>query len=160
MDLRSLSRVALASKVLADAAREEGQAARDALAEQMADGGVERVRVTGDDQSDYGTVVLTPGRRAASIVDEQQFAAWVASRYPDEVVMSVKVAFRERLLHRATKAGDPVDVETGEAIPGMAMRQGDPYLVTRPSVVAKDRMKTALTTHGLLTLEASSDGQS
>lgn len=154
MDLKSLSRVALASKVLADAARDEGQAARNELTQRMVSDGVERLRVTGDDEADFGTVVLAAGRQTAAIADEEQFMAWVAKRYPDEIVMSVKPAFRDRLVSRATKTGDPVDTETGEVIDGMQMRQGDPYLTTRPSAAAKERMREALVAHGLLALDS------
>lgn len=157
MNLRDLARVAMASKVLGDAAKEEGAAARAALGQQMIDGGVERVRVTGDD-AEYGTVVCVPGRKSAGIVDDAAFTAWVAARYPDQMVMSVRPSFRELLLGRATRLGDPVDKETGELIPGVTMRQGDPYLTVKPNADARDRMKTALANHGLLML-GSAEGE-
>jgi hypothetical protein len=127
VNMRDLARVAMASRVLGDAAKEEGAAARAALGQQMLDAGVERVRVHNDDV-DYGTVVCTPGRRSAAIVNDDAFTAWV------------------------------VDKETGEVIPGMAMRQGDPYLTVRPSSDAKERMKTSLASHGLLMLGWAEDG--
>lgn len=153
--MRNLARVAMASKVLADAAREEGMAAREALNAAMAEGGVERVRVTDDGGEDYGTVVLAPGRKAAHVVDDGAFVAWVALRYPDQMVMTVRPSFRERVLASATRLGDPVDPQTGEVIPGLEIRHGDPYLVTKPSTDAKDRMKTALVAHNLLALGSS-----
>lgn len=158
MNLRDLARVAMASKVLGDAAKEEGAAARAALGQQMLDGGVERVRVTGEHDADYGTVVCAPGRRSAGIVDEDAFTAWVAKRYPEQMVMTVRPSFRELLLGRATRLGDPVDKETGEVIPGVTMRQGDPYLTVKPNAEAKDRMKTALANQGLLMLGTAEAG--
>jgi hypothetical protein len=157
VNMRDLARVAMASRVLGDAAKEEGAAARAALGQQMLDAGVERVRVHNDDV-DYGTVVCTPGRRSAAIVNDDAFTAWVAARYPDQMVMSVRPSFRELLVGRASRLGDPVDKETGEVIPGMAMRQGDPYLTVRPSSDAKERMKTSLASHGLLMLGWAEDG--
>lgn len=151
-EIKDLARVAMASKLLADAARAEGDAARAELAALMAGDGLERVRVLGDDSTDYGTVVLAAGRRTAKVVDPAAFAAWVAARYPDEVVTAVRPAFEARLLAAATKVGDPVDVGTGELIPGVDLTQGEPYLTTRPSVEAKDRMRAALADNGLLSL--------
>lgn len=150
-DMKELARVALASKVLADAARDEGAQAREALAAQMAEVGSERVRVK-DNDVDYGTLVLASGSRRAQVTDEKAFVDWVAERYPDEMVLLVRPAFRERLLSSATKLGDPVDPDTGELIPGVEISQGAPYLTVRPSSVAKERMRAALSSQGLLML--------
>lgn len=151
-EIKDLARVAMVSKLVADAAITEGKAARESLAAHMAGDGLERVRVLGEDATDYGTVVLAAGKRTAKVTDPAAFAAWVAARYPDEVVPAVRPAFQERLLAGATKAGDPVDVGTGELIPGVELSQGEPYLTTRPTAEAKDRMRAALATNGLLSL--------
>lgn len=151
-NIRNLARVAMATKVLADAAKEEGNAAREALALAMAEAGAERVRVADDTGIDYGAVVLVPGRKTCHIVDEVAFLGWVASRYPHEIVSMVRPLFRDRLMATAARLGDPVDPETGEVIPGVEFRAGDPYLAAKPSADAKDRMKTALANNGLLML--------
>lgn len=155
-DIRNAARIAMASKLLADAAREEGAAARQVLEEQMRRDGAERIRVTGDNATDYGTVVLAAGRRTARVVNESAFAKWAADRYPDEVVPTVRPAFRDRLLAHAARTGDPVD-EQGEVMPGVEIAQGDPYLNVRPTGEARDRMRTALAAQGLLILGASED---
>lgn len=151
-EIKELARVAMASKVLADAAKAEGETARAELAERMASDGLERVRVLGDDSADYGTVVLAAGRRVAAVTDEETFVKWVNSRYPGEVVLAVRPAFRRRLLDAATRAGIAVDTETGEVIPGVDITAGEPYLTARPSTEAKDRMRAALADNGLLSL--------
>lgn len=156
-EIKDLARVAMVSKLIADTARAEGNASREELAAVMAFDGLERVRVLGDDGTDYGTVVLASGKRTAKVTDPAAFAAWVAARYPGEVVPTVRPAFQERLLAAATKAGDPVDVGTGELIPGVELSQGEPYLTTRPSADAKARMRSALAANGLLSLVSGGD---
>ncbi|GAA0720223.1 hypothetical protein Drose_06510 [Dactylosporangium roseum] len=158
-DMRNLARVAMASKVLADVAREEGNAARELLAEAMLSSGAERVRVTDGNAVDYGAVVLVPGRKSAVVVDEAALLGWVAARYPDEVVQQVRRAWLERLLSAAAKLGDPVDPATGEVIPGVEVRQGDPYLAAKPSAEARDRMKTTMANQGLLMLGLAEAGE-
>lgn len=152
--MRELSRVVMAAKLLADSAREEGAAAKEQLVSRMADEGVERARVHGDGGEDFGTVVLTSGRVEARLVDEAAFTAWVQERYPEEVTPQVRRPFRDRLLAHAARAGDPVD-EQGELVPGVVVMAGDPYLMTRPSREAKDRMRSALAANGLLSLGGS-----
>lgn len=156
-DMKALARTAMASKMLADAARDEGAEAREALVARMTDVGSERMRVKGDDDVDYGTLVMVPGSRRAQVADDKAFVDWVAKRYPDEMVLLVRPAFRDRLLATATRLGDPVDSETGEVIPGVEISQGDPYLTVRPSAVAKERMRSALAANGLLALGQSGE---
>lgn len=151
-EIKDLARVTMAAKLIADAARDQGSPAREELAAVMAFDGLERARVLGDDGTDFGTVVLAAGRRTAKVTDPAVFLAWVTARYPDEIVQTVRAAFQERLLAAATKAGDPVDVSTGELIPGVELTQGEPYLTTRPTAEAKDRMRAALSANGLLAL--------
>lgn len=153
-DMRDLARRAMAGKLIADAAAAEARDAKEQLALQMAGTGAERVRVSGDDDVDYGTVVLSRGSTRAQLVDEPAFTAWVAKRYPDQLVMSVQPSFRDRVLASATRLGDPVDRETGEVIPGVRIVQGDPYVQTRPSKEAGERMRAALAAGGLLALGA------
>ena len=152
-DVQSLARVITAGKLLADAARAEGEQARAELAEHMRQTGTERVRVTDDDGWDLGAVSLSRGRPSARVVDEIAFAAWVAQRYPSEIVQSVRPAFAKRLLDEAAKLGDPVDPQTGEVMPGVEVGQGEPHLTVRPSAEAKTRMAALLAeARGLLAL--------
>src|SRR5690606_41618909 len=74
---------------------------------------------------------LSRGRPSARVVDEIAFAAWVAQRYPSEIVQSVRPAFAKRLLDEAAKLGDPVDPQTGEVMPGVEAAQGEPHLTVR-----------------------------
>lgn len=148
-DIKGNARTAMASKLLADAARDEANAARTELAAQMADVITDRLRVKDDTGAEIGAIVLAGGKTTAKITDARAFIAWVAERYPSEVQQTVRPHFADRLLHHATAVGDPVD-ERGEAIPGVELLRGEPYLSVRPTAAAKRRMAELLAGAGLL----------
>jgi hypothetical protein len=151
-NLQDVGRTVIAAKLVADVVGAEGRAAKAKLLTDMVEQGVERIRVKGDDNANLGAVSLTAGDPSAKVVDEQAFTDWVTKRYPAAVVPVVVPAFRKKLLDAATAAGDPVDTETGEVIPGVELIPGEPYLTCRPTDVARERMRETLTTSGLLAI--------
>lgn len=98
----------------------------------MGEVGADGVNVELPDGTRVAKVALVDGRVSAQVADEDDFTAWVADRYPDQVqtVTTVKAAFRQRLLTDAADRGQPVDAETGEVIPGIGIRKGAPYVST------------------------------
>lgn len=152
-DIQRAARTVTAAKLLSDVAKAEAETARAELAEHMRCTGTERVRVSGDAGENLGAVSLAQGRLSARVVDEAAFDAWAADRYPSERVMTVRPAFRERLLSTMAKLGDPVDPDTGEVVPGVELVRGEPYLTVRPTNEARERMSALLASTGLLELE-------
>lgn len=84
---------------------------------------------------EIGSVTLTSGRTRSRIADEAAFEAWVKKAHPEmfETVTITRPnpAFVDRLLAAARKLGTPVDAETGEEVPGIAVEQGDPFPMIR-----------------------------
>lgn len=152
MSIKDDARAVMAAKLVADTVKGYGDTAKQSVHAAMVDAGIERVRVTDDDGTDLGAVTLAAGRRAAKVTDEGAFTEWVAQRYPTEVVPTVRDATRRKLLDEATKAGDPVDTNTGEVIPGVEVLAGEPYVMCRPTEVAREQMAAALAGSDLLAL--------
>ncbi|MGW4467500.1 hypothetical protein [Micromonospora sp. NPDC004704] len=76
---------------------------------------------------DIGTVALPLSKEAPVISDIDALLAWCKERYPTEVEAreQIRAAFQTALLTRVACAGDVVvDPETGEVVPGMAVRAG------------------------------------
>lgn len=155
-DLKNSARIALAAKLITDWAKIHITDAKTTTQDLMNQVGADRVRVTDEDGTDLGTITITPGRTTAHITDPDAFNQWVATRYPERVhqVPTIEAAWLDRTLHAAGKLGEPVDTETGEVIPGVTITTGDPYLTTRASTEARERMHTLIDTSGLLALTA------
>jgi len=76
-----------------------------------------------------GSVTLAQGRVTARVVDERAFTAWVAERFPAEVVQVVRESFTKTVLDAVKRYGGWVDKATGELVqvPGVAVAEDDPY---------------------------------
>ena len=152
-DLQQAARKVAAAKLIADVVKAEGDAAKATVEAAMESLGVERLRGADDAGGAAGTLTRSCRRPAARVTDEAAFFAWVAQRYPSEVVSSVRESFRDRLLFAASQAGDPVDAQ-GEVIPGVEIVPGASYVSYRPAADAKGRMRDLLRSSGLLALTA------
>lgn len=135
--------------------------AKGAAGESMRLVGADRVRVVADDGADLGTVTMAAGRRTVQVVDEAAFTRWVQKTYPDEVVPTVRRAFRERLFADAlgrTEPGEDIVVgPDGEVIPGLVLATGEPYPACRLTADAKQRMRDVLAGGRLLALTSGLD---
>ena len=80
-----------------------------------------------------GSVTLAQGRVTARVVDERAFTAWVAERFPSEVVRVVRESFAKAVLDAVRKHGGWLDEATGElvTVPGVTVAEGDPYPTVR-----------------------------
>lgn len=151
-DIKGAARSAMAAQLISKLVADHGGTFKADLLRLMADLGAERIRVTDDDGTDLGAVSVSPGRVSARVVDEKAFTAWVADRYPFEIVHAVGAAFARKLLDAAAGAGAAVDTATGEEIPGVEVSAGDPFLTVRPTADARARMRETLQSSGLLQL--------
>lgn len=157
--IQRATREVIASKLIGDFIRQHADAAKSTAHGLMADAGAERVRVVDDAGIDLGTVSTAASRTSTKVLNEQAFTRWVKEHYPTEVELVVRPAFRKRLLDAAASAGDPVDLSTGEVIPGVEITAGRPYLVLRPTDAARDRMSAMLTASGVLALTSGDMGE-
>ena len=86
------------------------------------------------DGTKIGSVVLAKGKRTAAVDDADAFLEWVLVTHPDEVEQTVEVRvkrdFVDRMLAFARQTGSTVDPATGEEIPGLLVREGDPVPTT------------------------------
>ncbi len=100
------------------------------------------------------------GRLTAYVSDEPALLDWVKRRHPTEVIETVRDAYERSLLDSAREYGEAVDRTTGEVVPGITVRYGQPYITFRPERgmegIVVDRW-TELTTQ-LLALPEARDG--
>jgi hypothetical protein len=80
-----------------------------------------------------GSVTFKNGATGASVTDRAAFEEWVSQVHPEEwetitpaPITRVRPAFEKRLTDVAKKEGEPVDPATGDTVPGITVRQGDP----------------------------------
>lgn len=93
-----------------------------------------------------GSVQLIKGRTTPTVTDPDALLAWVRANHPDEVETTVRVrpSYVAALLGQAKDDGEAVDHATGEAIPGIDVRQSEPSLNVRPSEDAADTIARAM----------------
>jgi hypothetical protein len=84
-----------------------------------------------DDGTRLGKVSKSRGNQTPAVVDEQAFRRWVKKNYPTEIVESVAPAFQEKIFVATRSYGQPVDPATGEIVPGIELRLGNPYISFR-----------------------------
>jgi hypothetical protein len=155
--IQDAARTAMAAKLITDVVAAEHKPVKADLLDRMVDNGVERVRVVDVDGDNLGAVTLNAGRKSAKVTDPAEFTAWVADRYPGEMVQAVRESFVKKLLDAATAENVPVDTATGEVIPGVEIVAGEPYLTVRPNDLARTRMRATLLASGLLQLPGGDD---
>lgn len=76
-------------------------------------------------------VAVAHGKVTPSVSDPDKFAAWCAEHYPTEVDMKpvVKPAFVGAVLQASKTAGQPCMPDGTPNVPGITVREGDPYVV-------------------------------
>lgn len=150
--MRELSQRIVAARLIEDHIKGIGGQARAELRDEMEATGAERVRVTGEDGTDYGSVTATSGRLTATVTDMTALTEWVRTTHPEHMVTIPDPAYVDRLLHAARAAQDPIDPDTGELVPGIEVERGAGGLSVRPSQAARERMAQLLAESGLLRL--------
>ena len=120
--LKVLSTRVGAAKQAADADITSGWKVKDRNAAVLPDG------------TKVGSVTLAKGKTSAEITDADAFMEWVLETHP-EAIEQVKITrvspdFTARMIAFARATGRIDDPATGEAVPGLQVREGDPYAMT------------------------------
>lgn len=161
-DLQAAARRVVAAKLIGDALKEEADQARKSTLELMDQLGAERVRVTDESGANLGSVSVAAGRVSVRVVDERAFVAWVAKNHPSELVQVVRESFKEKVLASAKAKAEPGDNTAvgpdGEVVPGLEVVHGTPYVTTRPTAEARERMRDLLRGSGLFELTSGGEG--
>ena len=119
-------------KVIADEVERRRGAVNEKLGAAFAETGTTQAPATLPDGTKVGTVSYAGvGGKAAVVVDENAFLAWVLENYPDEVVTRVREDSKKKWLDGAKAAGKPIDTRTGEVIPGVEIVDSQPYVALR-----------------------------
>jgi len=90
-----------------------------------------------------GAVAYRAGNKSATVTDTGAALRWALARRPEAVIQQVAPAFLKSLTDYAAKVGQPgepgVDPETGEVLPFIEVRQGNPYvsITTTPEGMAR-----------------------
>ena len=94
-----------------------------------------------------GTVTLAKGKRSVDITDQDAFMEWVLEAHPDAIqqiqVTQVDPDFTARMVAFARATGSTADPATGEEVPGLRVRDGDPYPMTKLEDDAADLVAEA-----------------
>jgi hypothetical protein len=96
-----------------------GDLEAQARAEYDRDGSAPTWRIPG-----VGTVPFTLSSDRVDVADEAAYTAWVATRYPTEVVTRVRPTFDEQLRKQLAKRGEPLCDDEGTVIPGLRFVPG------------------------------------
>lgn len=85
-------------------------------------------------------VRVDPGKVTPSVTDPEKFAAWCAEHYPTEVEMKpvVRGAFISAVLQASKEAGVPCMPDGTPGVPGITVREGDPFVVVTSTLDAQD----------------------
>lgn len=81
-----------------------------------------------DDGTPLGKVYKSKGKTTPTVTDEAALLAWVRANHPDEIEETIRPAYRTALLETAKRYGEPVDETSGEIVPGIELRHGEPYV--------------------------------
>ena len=132
MNLRSLTLHAAVLKVLADEIAARQMLVKAACAAAFTEAGASQAVPVLPDGTKVATVSLAGGDgKSASVTDDGAFLAWVKSRHPGEIEEAVRDSYKKKLLDGAKKAGRAYDPVTGEPVPGITIRDSQPYVSVR-----------------------------
>lgn len=94
--------------------------------------GGERTKALAADGTEIGSVTRAEGARSMSIDNEEGFLMWVKSRYPHEVVETVRPAFVKNCAEKVKVLGALPDAN-GELCPHVSMVREEPRVSARLS---------------------------
>jgi hypothetical protein len=160
-EIQDLARRTVAVGLVANQTKDIEKELKAELLEECKRTGTRTLDVVDEDGTKLATVSKAVGKAKAAVVDADAFEAWVTKNYPDAVttITVIDSDLKLRLLNAATAAGDPVDVATGEVIPGVEIAQGSTYITARPTPEAKAKMRGLLAGSPLLELAGGETGE-
>lgn len=104
----------------------------------------ERVGAYLPDGEKIGTVGLNKGRKSARVTDDAAALTWVEKNYPEAIRKSINPAWLKALTDYAAEVGQPgepgVDPRSGEVLPFIEVRQGNPFLTVTTTKEGVARM--------------------
>jgi hypothetical protein len=71
------------------------------------------------------------GGHSAYIASENELMAWVLANHPGEVELVIRDGYKKKLTDAAKKAGQAIDPDTGETVPGIAVKVSKPFVSIR-----------------------------
>jgi hypothetical protein len=95
------------------------------------------------DKAKVATIRRAGGKTTAKVRDEAKFLAWVHENRPGEVVHAVRDSYQKTLLEAMNDAGELVDPETGEVVPGVDWATGAAYLTVNFEPGGEDAIRQA-----------------
>jgi hypothetical protein len=134
MNLSTLPQDTLRAAVLKALSDEIGKAIKDGKADlkQAADTlKIKALTAELPDGTEVATITRAGGAAKPRVTDERKFLDWVLANRPGEVMQAVRESYRKALLEAVEKAGQPVDPETGDVIPGVEFETTAEYLTVR-----------------------------
>lgn len=140
---------ALVASLAAAEYEKVAKAAKAKVEEQFVMSGTDRSTVKDPAGMKLGTITYAQGKPSAFIADEPAFLAWVEENHPERLVRMVDPTWKSSLLSACATAGEPVDPNSGEVIPGVEFSQGRPYVSVRGSSEGKQLMSELMARHGL-----------
>lgn len=132
MSRRDTATRLIVARVVRDALQRADTALRASASADFDVPGVREVAVVGNEP--IGHVQLNKGSQTWSVTDLPALLAWVEANRPGEVVTTrvVRSSFITAVLERAKADGAAVDRASGEAIPGIGVRNSPPTLSVKP----------------------------
>lgn len=120
------------------------KALRQQVVDEMGSLRVEKVGAYLPDGEKIGAIGYNRGRKSATVTDSAAALRWALERHPEAVVQAISPAFLKALTDHAAKVGEPgekgVDPETGEQLPFIEVRQGDPFVTVTTTKQGVERM--------------------
>ncbi|OBH08940.1 hypothetical protein [Mycobacterium sp. E1747] len=139
MSYEKLSDAAAAAVVwslISDVAAERKDEARKWLAEHMGPEALAAKAIANG--SDIGKASWVEGKPKPVVANPVLFTEFVCEHYPDELIRMVNPAFQKQLLTKATVVEGVLIDGNGVPIPGVQIRQSEPYVSVRKSDAARE----------------------
>lgn len=125
MSLPDATRAALGWTLLTDAIKGVLAEARESLLDQMTVNG-SKVQEYGEDDQVWGTATRVGGGQEAYVADHAALLRWTLVERPDMVQQVLNPVWVDLVKAMALEHGQASDPETGQTIPGVAVRN-KPY---------------------------------
>lgn len=115
-------------KALADEVTSAVKDGKASLQQVMEDLKIKSLTAELPDGTEVATVARAGGKTSARVTDPAKFLAWVQGSHPAEVEPVVRSSYQTALLAAIDSAGDAIDPDSGEVVPGVEFTTGTAYL--------------------------------
>lgn len=122
---------------------------REALQAQYEELGLERQRISTNDDTEFGVIVLSHETATVDIIDRKAMMQWLMLRRPDMIVEDIDPSYWKLLVEVARKNGVGVDPATGEYLPWIRVIPGSTTLRATPTREAKAAIRETIQENGV-----------